>query len=174
MLANSISEIFERIRKSDKKMKLMIICAFIGIALIMLSEAMPFQSAKNNNADKDYSYDEYVSMLERKTENLIESINGAGECSVMLTLKNTRESVYAKNSEERRNDGSYSNSFEYVLYKGQDGETPVLVKQYFPQVMGVAVVCSGGDNVTVRENIISCLSSVFDIPTSKISVSKLK
>ena len=106
MLANSISEIFERIRKSDMKMKLMIICAFIGITLIMLSEAMPFQSAKNNNADKDYSYDEYVSMLERKTENLIESINGAGECSVMLTLKNTRESVYAKNSEESRNDGS--------------------------------------------------------------------
>jgi stage III sporulation protein AG len=91
----------------------------------------------------------------------------------MLTLKDTNESVYAKNSQESSNDSSYSKEYEYVLYDGDDGETPVLIKQYFPQIQGVAVVCEGGDNTAVKERIINALSSLFNISTSKISVSKL-
>ena len=140
--------------------------------LIFLSELIP----SNTNADKkdEYSYDEYTSSLESETTKLLEAIDGAGECVVMITLENTKESVFAKNTEESSSNGSYSNSDEYVLYKGQEGETPVLVKEYFPKVKGVAVVCGGADDIAVKESIINCISSVFDLPTSKISVSKLR
>ena len=172
ILANKVNEIWLKIRKSDKKIKVFIALGLIGMLLILLSEALPEQGVKKRT--EEISYTEYISSLENETKLLVEAIDGAGECRVMLTLKNTRESVYAKNSEENKSDGSYSNSYEYVLYKGQEGETPVLIKEYFPQVMGVAVVCSGADNIAVKEAVINSLSSVFDIPSSKISVSKLK
>ena len=92
----------------------------------------------------------------------------------MLTLKDTKESIYAKNSDEKNDESSYSKNYEYVLYDGQDGETPVLIKQYFPQIQGVVVVCDGADNTVVRENVINSVSSLFNIPTSRISVSKIK
>ena len=171
-MANSIKEVVLRIKNGDKKIKIFIIIGFIGILLILLSEAVPSVSEKKSN--QEYSYDKYVVSLENETKALVEAIDGAGECRVMLTLENTRESVWAKNSEESRSEGSYSNSYEYVLYKGQDGETPILVKEYFPQIKGVAIVCAGADDIRVKESIINSLSSVFDIPSSKISVSKLK
>ena len=173
-MANNIKAMFDKIIHSDKKLKILIILGFIGIALIMISDMSFFNNEKSDNINDEYSYDEYVEYLEDKCEGLIESIDGAGECEVMITLKNTKESVFARNSEENQNDGSFSNSYEYVLYKDENGETPVLVKQYFPQIMGVAVVCSGAGNPTVKGNIISCLTSVFDINSSKISVSKSK
>lgn len=169
---SNITEIIKRIKISDKKLKFLILIGFIGILLILLSEMLPASSDKKQA--ESFSYEKYEQTLEEKCEGLIESIDGAGECRVMLTLKQSNESVWAKNLEESRNEGNYSNSYEYVLYKGQNGETPILLKEYLPQVKGVAVVCAGADDIRVKENIISSLSSVLDIPSSKISVSKLR
>ena len=171
-MENKFKEIISKLKNSDKKLKALIALGIVGMLLILLSETSLFTADKKEV--REYSYDEYVCSLEEETKSLIEAIQGAGECRVMLTLKASKESEFAKNLEENRSDGSYSNSYEYVLYKGANGEEPVLLKEYFPQVLGVAVVCSGGDNTAVRESIINCLSSVFDIPSSKISVSKLK
>ena len=173
-MAHRFKELAGKLKNSDKKLKFLIAAGIIGIILIMLSDLPFFNSAESKNISDEYSYDEYVNYLEGECENLIESIEGAGECTVMLTLKNSKESVYARNSEESQNDGSFSSSYEYVLYKTDSSQTPVLIKQYYPQVMGVAIVCAGADNPKVKENIISALTSVFDISTSKISVSKSK
>ena len=161
-----------RLKNSDKKLKIIIALGIVGMLLILLSETSLFTADRKEK--DDYSYDVYISSLEEETENIIESIDGAGECRVMLTLKYTKESEFAKNYQENKSESSYSDSFEYVLYKGANGEEPLLLKESFPQVQGVAVVCSGSDNTAVKEEIINCLSSVFDITTSKISVSKLK
>ena len=60
------------------------------------------------------------------------------------------------------------------MYDGENGESPVLIKEFYPEIKGVAVVCSGADNTVVRENVINCISSLYGISTAKISVSKLK
>ncbi len=92
----------------------------------------------------------------------------------MITLKNSSESVFAKNTDENSSPGSNSLKNEYVLYDGENGEEPVLIKQYLPDVQGVAVVCDGADNSRVRESVINSISSLFNIPVTKISVSKYK
>ena len=171
-MENKFREIANRIKSSDKKIKILVAIGIIGILLILLSEAVPDNPAKKESGDNDYS--KYVSSLEEETKEMIESIDGAGKCVVMITLKASNESVYAKNTDENNASGSISKSDEYVFYKGDSGETPVLLKEYFPQINGIAVVCSGADDYAVKESVISCLSSVFDIPTSKISVTKLK
>ena len=171
-MANKFREIAERIKNSDKKLKILVAIGLTGILLILLSEAVPKNISKSEAGESDYS--KYISSLEDETRNIIESIDGAGKCVVMITLKASNENVYAKNTDENNNSGHISKSDEYVFYKGDSGETPVLLKEYFPQINGIAVVCSGADNYAVKESIISCLSSVFDIPVSKISVTKLK
>ena len=165
------SEALKRLKNSDKRIKVAVALGLIGILLLGLSEAVPHEKKA---AERDVSYTEYTAELEKKTQDIISSIDGVGECKVMLTLKNSNESVFAKNNTENSDSGNYSRESEYVLYDGENGEEPVLVKEYFPQVMGVVVVCSGGDSFAVRESVIACVSSLYDIPTTKISVSKLK
>lgn len=91
----------------------------------------------------------------------------------MITLKNTKENVYAENSETSSSDSSNSENNEYVIYNSENGDAPLLLKEEMPQVAGVAVVCSGGDSEAVRERIIDCVCALFDISSSHVSVSKL-
>lgn len=173
---NQIKEKITEFIKSKNKVKLFVAIGIIGIILILMSEIIPQGTGETKSSvpeNEDSSYSEYVVSLEEKTQDIVGSIEGVGNCKVMITLKDTNESVFAKNSEENKDNSSYSKNYEYVLYDGQDGETPVLVKQYFPQVQGVAIVCEGADNTVVRESIINSVSSLFNIPTSRISVSKI-
>jgi len=172
-----VSRIYEALSgviKGDKRIKIFAAIGICAILLIMLSEALPTTAQKAEKAENQIDYSDYVKSLESKTQEFISLISGAGRCKVMITLKNSSESVYAKNVEENASQGSNSLKNEYVLYDGQEGETPVLIKQYFPDVQGVAVVCDGADDVMVRENIINSISSLFNIPVNKISVSKYK
>ena len=173
MLGSKINKIISDFSKSDKKIKILALIGIIGIILILLSEISPSaDKTQSSKKTENFSYADYTEELESKTEEMISSINGAGKCRVMITLKNTRESVFAKNSQESGGDSSYSQNFEYVLYDGQDGESPVLIKEYFPEIQGIAVVCEGADNETVRENVIKCVSALYNISISKISVLK--
>lgn len=166
-----IKEKLQSIIKGDKKTRVFIIIAFVGVILILLSESIPHNTSKTvQSTDLKTSY---VTNLEKKTESIIGSIYGVGKCKVMITIKSTNETVYAQNSDISSNSGNYSEKYEYVFYDGNNGDEPVLIKEYMPQVQGVAVVCEGGNNPQVAENIMSAVSSLFEISTSKISISKL-
>ncbi len=91
----------------------------------------------------------------------------------MITLRSTSESIYAKNTENSQSTGSSSQNSEYVIYDGGNGDSPILLQENFPDIEGVAIVCSGGDNIAVREKIIQCVSALFNISSNRISVSKL-
>ena len=97
-----------------------------------------------------------------------------GECEVIITFEYTGENIYAKDSEAKSDDTSQSNSDQYVLYDSQNGEKALLIKEKYPTVQGVSIVCTGGDNTQVREAIINTVTSLFDISTNRVSVSKIK
>lgn len=154
------------------KTKLLVAAGIIGIILILLSE-INFNPNSKKAEVTSTDYASYVNSLNSELSTLISSMDGVGDCRVMITLKNTSEGVYAKNTENSRNDSSYSENNEYVIYDGENGDSPILLKENFPEIEGVAVVCSGGDNVVVREKIIQCVSALFNISSNRISVSKL-
>lgn len=104
----------------------------------------------------------------------VASMDGVGTCKVMITLEKSDENVYATNSESKRDADSGSSKEDYVLYDQDSGESPLLLSAYLPNVQGVAVVCTGGDDPAVREKITTTVASLFGIPTNRISVSKLK
>lgn len=172
---NNFKEKFSGFIKSKNKNKIIIAVGFIGILLILLSE-LNFGSGtspkeKNKNADMDYV--SYVNSLNDQLTDLLTDMDGVGDCKVMITLRNTSESVYAKNSDSSSSDNSKSNSDEYVIYDSENGDSPILLKENFPDIEGVAIVCSGGDNIAVKEKVIKCVSALFNISSNRISVTKL-
>lgn len=167
-----INKIKDFVVNPQNRTKLLIIIGLIGVLLIMCSEINP---KLNDKAIKsNVSYDEYIDELEEKTENIISLIDGVGSCKVMITLATSNESIYAQNIDEKTDSSSISQKSEYVFNDKSDGDEPVLIKEYFPNVQGVVVVCSGGDNSVVREKVIGSISSLYNVPTSNISVTKLK
>ena len=164
-------KITELLKSKQIKTKILIIAGVIGIILILLSE-VSFNNKKEPEITKA-DFISYVENLDEKLTEIISSIDGVGTCKVMITLKNTTESVYGENKEISSNDSSSSENNEYVIYNGVNGDTPILLKENFPVIEGVAIVCSGGDNVAVKEQIIKCVSALFNISSNRISVSKI-
>lgn len=170
-MVNNLNSVIKKLMNFKYKKQAVIIMGIIGVLLILASEIIPKPNTESIEYQPDYA--SYVTDLENRTKKIISSIDGAGKCVVMITLEQTNENIYAQNAEETSQTGSISRKNEYVFYENNNNDEPLLIKQYFPRVYGVVVVCQGGDNNAVKERVISSISSLFDIPYTQISVSKL-
>lgn len=175
ILENKIKTALKFITAKDgSKIKIIVAVGLIGILLISMSEIFNTDKKESVSTCEETDYSQYSAELEDKLTEIISSIDGVGECKVMITLENSKENIYATDNENKSDNDSSSTKDEYVIYDSENGERPVLIKENFPKVLGVTVVCSGGDNVKVKETIINTVTSVFNISTNRVSVSKIR
>lgn len=159
----------------NKKLFLMCIAGILAVLLIFLSEVSYKKEKKevtiNNNTDL------YCENMEKKIENIISSINGAGKTKVMITIDETEEYVYANNNRVNKKSGEKNNDSniqsDYVLIDNNGNDEGLLLKTIEPKIKGVAIVCEGGDITSVQQEIYSTVSALLNINTSQIQVSKI-
>lgn len=161
-----IDEVIKRL-KDDKKALLIIICAVIGMVMILLSGGTG--DSKKSAADNKAKSESAV-VNEEKLQKLLSEIEGAGKVKVMITYEESEEEVFAFDKDEKLQSGEQNFKSDYIIIKNDEGETGLKLKTVYPEVRGVAVVCSGADNPVTKERIISVVSALFDISTKNISV----
>ncbi len=161
-----------------KKFRLMVICVFAIIVLFIgeLVTQLPEESEVTSVSHVNSS--DYIKSTEKQLQQILEEIEGAGDVKVMITLENTFENVYAKAYENQNKKGentSEDNIKEsYVMVKnGSNTEDCLILKVYEPKVKGVAVVCSGADNLNVKKAVTETVCALFDISSAKVSVTKM-
>lgn len=164
--------------KTDKKIAVMLLIGIVGILLIIISEFIPNKDKTEiKKEDNEIVYD-YIQENEKKLKNIISKIDGAGKVEIMITLKSGEENKYAVNissqnkNDEKLNENKTEN--EYVVIDGANGDECILLKTEFPQVQGVVVVCEGGDNSRIKNDITNAVSALLNISTNNISVLKMK
>ena len=135
---------------------------------------------------KNISNDEYISYLENKLEQMIGGMDGAGRVMVMITLKDGGEKILDKNrpyesaTDTSKEDGKEEvsekiKSMQETVLVEQDGNTgPIVVKESYPDIEGVVVLCEGGDNKELALKIKEAVSALFSLDAHKIVTGKLK
>ena len=115
--------------------------------------------------------------LERRLEETLSLIDGAGRVRVMLTLKDNGEKVVEKDTANRAGSGSddgASDTSESTVYtKNGTTEIPYVSNQLTPQVEGVLVVAQGGGNSMVKQNILQSVMALFPLEAHKITIVKM-
>lgn len=166
------------VMKYFKNMKgkwLLIIALLAGVALIIFGNVFSDSGAKEkddksrgNDTGTDISYTEqYRKSLEESVKALCAQIKGTSNVNVLLTLEAGSEYVYAQNSDV----GSANNqSSEYVISSADGSPNGLLIKENYPKICGIAVVCTGGDNTAVKKEIIDLLSAAFNLSSNRIYV----
>ena len=177
---DKINELNKKIRnflekKQNKKLFLIILLGAVGILFISLSELVPPDSEKIEISENDYFKNsrEYEEFLEKRIEDEISKISGAGETSVMLTLDSSEEFSYAQNSTEEIFENESARKSEIITVENGSSETPVIVKTTEAKIRGILVICKGGDDPFVSEKIIESLRALLDVPSNRISVAKM-
>ncbi|MCL2106252.1 MAG: hypothetical protein FWH26_04220 [Oscillospiraceae bacterium] len=169
--------------KLSKWQALVIAAGVLGILLLCLS-SLPGRggrSAQPQQSEIRVDLTEYEARIERRLEELVAAIDGAGEARVMLTLDCGSEPVYAvqgKNSQsssvsEDGSQESLSAEKAYVIIGSGGGEQGLVLKTIEPKVRGAAVLCQGADDMVVRQNVIEAVTAVLGVGSNKVSVARL-
>ena len=156
------------------------------IVLLVLSAAMVFlivvnDFLKSSNEEKadisntsEFSL-QYIDKTQKELERILSDISGAGKVSVMITLENCYENVYAVGySQSQKDNGSQVDEEYIVVKKGSNNEECLLVKVYEPTIKGVAVVAEGAGSIEVKNAITQTVCALFNISSVKVSVEKMK
>lgn len=112
------------------------------------------------------SMEEYRTALEARICTVCARVEGVGQVYAVVTLEGGFEYVYAT---DRRSTSSGESS-EYIIIGSGDGERLVYLTERVPSIMGIGVVCTGGNDATVRREVTGLLSAAFGVGSNKIYV----
>ena len=150
-----------------RRVQLLASAGMAGLLLLAVSEWLPAETAAAPPAAEAQETD-YAAQLEQQMAELLTTVEGAGTVRVMVTVSHREKTVYAADTESRA-DGSAASTPVLV-----SGNTAGLVETvYAPEVLGVAVVCTGGDDPAVQASITALVQALTDVGTHHITVAKM-
>ena len=161
--------------EKNKLIKIIVAVGLIAMIGIFLSESFSTKNKQENQPQQQASESlhEYEQQVEQRLSDILSSIDGIGQCEVMVTLDSSKESVYSSESESKNeSDEKSSSSSEKSTYVivDDDGQKPVLEKEVEPRVRGVIVVCEGADDVYVRQAVVDSIRAGLGITSANISI----
>lgn len=174
----NITKEIERITallKSDRKKLIIAMVALLGIILIVISSVGEEGASDEETTQQqtEFSESEYTAMLEQRLEETVSSLYGAGRSRVMVTLECDYETVYARDGSYSKDEASSDEKSEYIIIDSSQQEDGLVLKTVTPRVRGVAVLCEGGNDPYVCEQVSQMLSALLDLGSNRISVSKI-
>lgn len=144
--------------KLDRKKIILIVTGIVGASLIVVSGFIGKNNKKSVSAEyTDCSF--YTDYLEDKIEELCLGIDGITYAKVFLTLECSSEYVYTGEG-----------ASDYLILSKDTGEEAVMIREIYPKVRGIAVVCTGGDLPRIKETVTELLSASLGLPYNKIKV----
>lgn len=176
-------KLFENLKtKISKKKRIWILVAIgvLGVAFIALSEFLPAKTdhVQEQQEQSDAVATEYCAQTEQRLAEVIAEVQGVGRVKVMLTLEGSDEKIYAvdeKIEEKSGGDTAQKNvQSEYVLIDGSRGDEGMILKTNTPKVKGVIVVCDGGGNADVSNQVTKAVGTALGIGANRISVLQMK
>lgn len=175
----------------------MIVLALSGVLLMVAAipadggKKEPSQEAALSDVSEDGERQEEESAaggLERRLEQFLSCMDGAGKVKVMITYSSSEEQVVEKDvpsgsiSQTSENDGAggarsavTKEAQESTVYvTGRDGtQSPYVSKTLAAKVEGVTVLAHGGGSRAVQKNITDVIEALFGIEAHKIKVAKM-
>lgn len=142
-------------------------CALLGIFLLLYGGGA-FHAEESKKAEAaTYSVTEdelirYQEHLETRIRVLCESVAGVGDVRVYVSLESGYQSVYATEETE--------SGEEYVILGSGSSATALLLGRESPKISGIGIVCSGGGNATVKQELTSLLCATFRIPSNRVYI----
>ncbi len=159
-----------------QKYKYIAVVIAVGLFLLVLPQG------EKKAEEKDGSIVEFeLKSFEKRIEECLFECNGVGRCKVILSVESGPENVYEKDSRKsaRENESgvmleSDSDIKPSIVSEGSGRESPLVVKEIYPEFRGAVVICDGADRVDVQSSVVASVSALTGLGSDKISIIKMK
>ncbi len=175
-ISEKTKEMLRRILKTKTFSALIL----IGIFLIGISAVWPKKKSTEKAAVlSDFSAQEYTGELQNQIAAMVTGLTGDAHPTVVVTLESGMQYAYAKETEQNRSaknkegnsDESDESKTKFITVKTSDGgEQALKVTEYLPQIRGVAVVCSRGEDEAVAKKIREAVTAALHITSQRVYV----
>ncbi len=166
-----MSENKNTIEKNKWKIIIPVLGAIIGILLLLIGSLDSSKKDKSNEGNPSLGEspdaNAYARTCEEQIRSLCSSVSGVGSVHVVVSLKGGYRTVYAADSQSVS--GGYKN--EMVLIGSGASQKAVAVGYENPEIAGIGIVCSGGNDPQIQQNLIQLVSAAFCVSSNKIFVS---
>ena len=112
------------------------------------------------------SMEDYRIAMENRIRDLCARVSGAGQVYVMVNLAGGYEYVYATDQKNTQGGTVY----EYIMIGSGEEERVVYLTERVPEILGIGVVCTGGNDPAVKNEITALLSASLGVGSHKIYV----
>lgn len=146
--------------------------ALIGVLLILFGGQIGKTEKKEATDDTPSAMDAqqelevYQTYIETRVKTLCESVKGVENVTVAVTLGGGFEEVYAKEISDEKE--------SYVILGSGSNASALYLSRKTPEITGIGVVCKGGGNDDVRQELLSLLSAAFKVPSNRIYITEAK
>ena len=148
--------------KSIKHIEIIIAIVALGIMLGIYF----YSSDKPSNEGTSKVAADYCTKMQEDIEELVSNIKGAGKAKVVISWESSVESVLAQNV---TNSGGNVSSYPQ-LTTGSGSTGPIVVQEKYPKAISAVIVCQGGENASVKVNIIIAVSKLLNISSDNVIV----
>ncbi len=157
-----------------------------GIAILLLFLSEIISEEEPSTTTTEITGEQFTAAMEERLTKIIQHIDGAGQCRVMVTLENGVEYVYAtqqksgsnrvedNNNESNRLSEQDDLEESIIIVDSNDGRKGLLVTTVEPIVKGVVVICEGGDREEVRDQVTQAVMTALHITSKRVYVAKLQ
>lgn len=163
---NPISSMICRLKKG-KTLYYLIIAVSVFIAFLVIVYAC---QNKQGKISIENDVNAYVTNIENRLSDTLSKVKGAGKVSVVITVNSGKETVLAvkKNTIETSN-GVETEETPILV----NGDT-VIIKEKYPDIVGVLIVAEGADKISVKRNIQEATMSLLDVELDQIEILTMK
>lgn len=173
---------------SAKGSSILLLAGMAGVLLIFLSQFWPASSSKTASSNVPAAKSattSYAAQLESSLSGIVGSIQGVGRVRVMVTLESGVQYEYEQNQKTTSNRTATSgdnaqtqentdNEQDTVLAdNGSGAQQPLIKTEVQPAVKGVVIVCDGGNNPTVQDEVLQTVMTALNLPATSISISPM-
>lgn len=159
-----------------KGMRLVVVLGIAGLAMILLSSLLPSdKKTPQAPAQTAVSTDAtaYADALTDELTRVLSSLRGVGRAEVLVTLAGSEAQVYAAEQSTEQDEHGARAEIRYVVVGSGGNQTALVESVTNPQVSGVVIVCEGGDNSVVREQVVRAATVACGVPSTRVFVGAL-
>ena len=176
-------EFLKTVFKGKNKTRLLAVAGIVIILIIFLTEIIPKPSSAPKSTKSE---DNYIKTTEARLTEIVSSMEGVGKTKVFITTDGSEKNIYAtenKDSTDISNDKSGETSSKYnekvttdqkiqIIDSGGTREA-ILIKTELPKIIGVVVVCKGGDSKLIRDKVTQAVTTALGILSTDVYVTKI-
>lgn len=161
-------QVSEKLQGLWERYKYALLVVLVGVVLLLWpSGERPGGQTAGDSQSQTLGFD--VEEMERKLEQALSRIQGAGEVTVVLTLRGGERQILAQ---DVHSDNGEVERSTVVISQGSGVQQTVPLQQLYPQYQGALVICSGGDDPAVRLELLTAMRALTGLGGDKISICK--